>query len=229
MTPDEDRRALQRFVAGLEVEADALATAIAAEAMDRAIVDEALLRGLSSDDAVVRRRTARRIARMTDVGDAVAGRLAIIAETDADERTRETAAAALQAQNRLPDAGLRGERRRRRVLAALRFVPATVRSTGPVRYQPLEPPAGSRIVDARLLLVDDAVHLRLRELPAEFAGTFPVAAAIDDDTGAERELGRASTAVSPAGDVTIALAPELGSLESVAARLKTFDLFVLRP
>src|SRR5690349_12283817 len=150
MSADDDRRALQRFVAGVDVEADALATAITAQALDHVIVDEALLHGLSSADAVVRRRTARRITRMVDVGDAVAERLAILAGTDPDEPTREGATAALRAHDRLPEADVRPERRRLRRLAALSFVPAQLRSTGGVGFKPAEPPEGGLITSAQL-------------------------------------------------------------------------------
>lgn len=221
MSADEDRRALQRFVAGLPVDADALATAITAEALDHALVDDALLRALASDDATVRRRTARRIARMADVGEAVAGRLAILAQADADERTRALATAALRAHGRLPEAPRARPPRR----FALTFTFAAVRSSGAVGYELSEPLEGLLIPDARLLLVDGVVHLQLQELPAEFAGTFPVV--LDTDAAGEQvELARATLPVSPDGAVTIALAPEAGSLRALAERLRRFEVIV---
>jgi hypothetical protein len=228
MSADEDRRAQQRFVAGLPVAPDALATAIAARALDRAVINEALLRNLGSDDALVRRRTAERVARMAGLGDSVAGRLAILAETDPDERTRVAASEALRAHERLDV--VEETVRRRRSLAALTFAFVSARSSGrgPAEassFVPPEPPPGDRFPDARLIVASDALLVQFEELPAAFTGTLPILV-VTDDAGVEAELGRAVTPVTGEGAVTIALAPQAGSLREVVARLDPFDLVV---
>ena len=47
MSAADDRRAVDRFVAGLDVEEDALATAIVGMAVDRTVIVEALLKALA--------------------------------------------------------------------------------------------------------------------------------------------------------------------------------------
>src|SRR3954463_13197420 len=94
---DDDDRAIDRFVAGAPVDADALAMAITAKATDRAVVVEALLKNLASDEAIVRVRAAERVARMPDVAPAVAARLRELAVNDAHPGAREACAAALRA------------------------------------------------------------------------------------------------------------------------------------
>ena len=64
MSSQDDIRAIDRFVAGLPVDHEELATALAARAIDRAIVVDAMLFALESDEDAVRLRAAKRSARM---------------------------------------------------------------------------------------------------------------------------------------------------------------------
>src|SRR5690348_11454947 len=129
MSTDDDERAIDRFIAGAPVDADALASAITAKAFDRAVVIESLLQGLAAPEPVVRRRAAERIARMPDVDGRVEVELRRLAEQDDNERVRAACAAALAAH--APDAAATAEAepatgRRWSVLVLLKA--ATVRS-----------------------------------------------------------------------------------------------------
>lgn len=90
-------RALERLVAGAATDADELAAAVSAQAVDRAIVVTLLLDALGDSEAAVRRRAAMRVARMAEVAPRVAAGLEVMALTDADEDARAACRAALRA------------------------------------------------------------------------------------------------------------------------------------
>lgn len=92
-----DDRQLARFVAGLPADDRALANAIAARALDRAIVVDVLLDTLAGPIAATRLTAARRVARMSGVAPRVAARLRIMALADDDDRVRAACRAALAA------------------------------------------------------------------------------------------------------------------------------------
>lgn len=97
MTDDDDRRALERAVAGVPVSADDLADALTQRAFDRTVVVEALLLGLDDPDPATRWEIARRTARLVDLDPLVGARLAVMTDQDVDERVREAAADGLRA------------------------------------------------------------------------------------------------------------------------------------
>jgi hypothetical protein len=97
MSDDADDRILQRFVAGLPVDGDALARAVAMRATERSIVVDALLRSLQDDEPAVRLRIAERAAELTDLAPEVAAALIRQAAVDEDERVRAACADALHA------------------------------------------------------------------------------------------------------------------------------------
>ena len=206
MSRDEERRALERFVAGLPVDADALATAITTKAVDRAIVVEALLNGLAHPEPAVRRRAARRIASMRDLDERVAARLAVLVETDEDERSREAIAAALR-KHRLEVPGEAAAKPPARApLALLRLKPSRTRSS---RAQPGIALVAAPRKDAPEFLarVHDEGEGRLRfeltDLPEPFEGTRPVLRArTEPGAGELTPIARASTPVTD-GAVTI--------------------------
>jgi hypothetical protein len=220
---EDHRRALQRFVAGLDVDADALAAAITARALEETVVDEALLQNLGSDEAVVQRRAARRIARMDAVGPRVAARLAVIAGTQPDETTRAAAAEALRAHG-LPVPGetepTATPGRRRTVLTALRLELRGVRAGKPeVAIGPLLT-SHAPYLGGRLRSVAGAARVELAGLPAAFTGTYP-ALVVDGE-----EIARAAAPVSADGAVVIDIELAAGSFEELERRLRVFDLVV---
>ena len=92
---DADRQ-VARFVAGLPVDAEALAAALAARSLDRVVVSEALLAGLAGPAARMRLATARRSARMAWLTPRVAALLARMAVEDDDEDVQDACRAALR-------------------------------------------------------------------------------------------------------------------------------------
>jgi hypothetical protein len=225
VTADDDKRALERFVAGLDVDDDALATAITARAVDRTIVVEALLTALTSPHAAVRRRAAERIARMRDVAPRLAAELTLLAATDPDERAREAGAVALQAHGLLvPDATppQRGSPERapsfgERLLAFMWLRPMTVRSTQPGLVLLPRIRANAPSMRATLTVDDDGRSmLALSGLPAMFAATRPtVLVRRDPDADAYTEIGTALEPVSADGSATIRIEPEVGPADEV--------------
>ena len=233
MTSGDDKRALERFIAGLEVEEDALAAAVTARAVDRTIVVEALLTALSGPEAAVRRRAALRVARMADVAPRIVAELTLIAAADPDERARAAGAAALRAHG-LREPGAAAEpgpapsgrpsaapSPGRRVRAALWLQPLTFRaeearvSLRP-RVETDAPEMSGRLVsddEGRVLMI-------LARLPATFAGSHPtVRARRDPGSTAYSDIGTATAPVSADGAVTILIDPEVGSLDEAIAVL----------
>lgn len=240
----EDRKAIDRFVAGLPVDADALATAIAGKALDRAVVIEALAKGLADEAAVVRRRTALRIGRMPELAPRLAARLTVLAGSDDDVRAREAGAAALRAHG-LPAPGESDPARDRPEptrgpvsrLAAQLLLRASVSRSGQrapdglalhgielaARYR-----ADAPQLDARLFEEADGVRVDLSGLPGEFAGTCPeLRAALTPAPDPLTPVGRCEQPVSADGRVTIRVRLSGASHDDLAGwLLRGIDLVV---
>ena len=228
MTSGDDKRALERFVAGLEVEEDALAAAVTARAVDRTIVVEALLTALSSPEAAVRRRAALRVARMADIVPRIVAELTRIAAADPDERAREAGAAALRA-HRLREPGAADEpgaapaRARSatslggRLRAVLWLQPLIFRAEELTVHLRPRVETDAPDMSGRLTADDEGrILMILARLPATFAGSRPsVRARRDAGSTAYSEIGAATAPVSVDGAVTILIDPDLGSLDEV--------------
>jgi hypothetical protein len=228
MTSDDDKRALDRFVAGLDVGEDALASAVTARAVDRTIVIEALLKALASPQADIRRRAAQRVARMADVAPRVQAELTLIAATDPDERVSEACAAALRAHVLLEqDAASAAPRSDHepaspplveRFLASLMLRPMIMRSA----RQPLVlllPRNRAELPEMRGTLMDaddGAVLVVLSALPPQFAATHPtLRVRRDADSDAFTAIATATEPVSADGAATIRIGPEVGPADEV--------------
>jgi hypothetical protein len=175
VTSDADRRALERFVAGLPVDPDALARAVTAKAVDRAIVMNALLNALVSPEPAVRRRAARRVERMPDVDPQVLARLAAMAEHDADERTRATCAQALSAHPSEEDRETTGGRRPPLGVLVLRLSRTRTRGA-PARGIPLVALRRAEAPDLLVRVHDEgggAVRFDFTGLPERLEDTRP--------------------------------------------------------
>lgn len=205
MTEDEDRRALERYVAGLPADPEALAHAVTARALERAVVVEALLEGLRSEDAGRRLRTAHRLLRMRDLDPALSARLGVLVDQDADARVRAQSAEALRAHG-LPVPGERD-------------VPAYARTPVPRFALGLRL---LRVMDAAAPVVfeawfgddapelsgelhadgPDATRVELRGLPAGLVDTRPVLRAAREP-GTLVEIARADTPVTADGILSL--------------------------
>jgi hypothetical protein len=93
----DDKRAIERFIAGLATDEQALADALWARAVDRAIVVDALLDALAGRERATRLTAARRVTGMASVAAAVAARLMLLAVEDDDPGVRDACADALRA------------------------------------------------------------------------------------------------------------------------------------
>jgi hypothetical protein len=232
MSTDDDR-AIDRFVAGAPVDADELATAITAKAVDRAIVVEALLKNLASDEPVVRRRAAERVARLPDLPDQIAARLTEMAVNDGHARAREACAAALVAHGRPvpgaprpaePTSAAEPRRWSLRVLitAARPARGADFEATIGPRYEEDAPRLRGRLYDSPA-----GARLELTGLPQEFAGTRPEIRAQRARGQAFETIARADAPVTPGGTVTMTVvAIEDATVEDVADWLSVGQLVV---
>lgn len=214
MSTEDDRRAIERFVAGAPVDAATLATAITARAVDREIVVEALLKGLASPEAVVRRRAAERAARLPDLAPRVAARLEVLAVHDEDGRTREASAIALRTHAGDDPAAREPEPQRPRFVLGLKV--ATLRSTG---LQGIVPSPLTSAPDLRVTIreEDGDIWLDLTGLPAAFAGTRPILRVARDPGSGPREVAQAEAPVSPDGTGRIRIPRETASLDELLA------------
>jgi hypothetical protein len=218
MSTEDDRRALEAYVAGVPVDPAVLARAVTARAIDRTIVVEALLRGLHRDEPLLRRRMATRIARMPHLDERVAARLKVLAGLDDDLEVREAAAEALR-RHRVPVPGDPVPRERaparRPFLVALGLRALVVRSavapiTVQARYSEDAPDLTGRVMDDG----HGGAVVQLAGLPEAFTGTRPVLRARRDPLPHPlAEIARASNPVSPDGRLTVA----------VPASVATFD------
>jgi len=225
--------AIDRFVASLPVDEDELATAVAAKAVDATIVVEALLRGLEDESPVIRARAARRVELMVEVPPRLEARLRLLADADADRRTREAAAAALRAHRPRvadephPDAP-------RRPLPRLWLARVTTRGVGPARGA--EAPAKPRVllsfvsrdreeapgVRGRIVEEGDELRLDLSGLPKTLVGHRLQAMAYVTGSSTASVLAIAETPVSETGAVSMPVDPDV--YERVARRLATIEL-----
>jgi hypothetical protein len=221
MSTPEDRRLLQRFVAGIDVEADELATAITAQALEQTIVDQAVLDALSAEEAIVRLRAARRVGRMATAAPSVLARLRVLAEHDGDSRVREAAAAALGAHTPRTAPDPAAAARLRPFLARVELVLAgALRGADGYEFRP-SIRHGMVGLGGKLVEAGDEAELRLRGLPAPFVGTRPVLIA----DGAER--GRAADAVSEAGEASVRVTLGERTLSELSEELRRAELVVL--
>jgi hypothetical protein len=212
----ENRDALQRFVSGVEVSADALAAAITDQALDLLVLDQSLRDGLVSGEAIVRLRTARRVGRLPEVGPAVLARMAYLAESDPDPRVCAAAGDGLE--RHAPPAPRR--RRRWPLLAALRLELLGARGAGAdVAFGPLVHSEAPEM-GATLTIADGVRRLQFSALPERFVGTRP--ALLADGV----ELGRAESVVGDERTAAIALRPSAETPETVADRLAGAELVI---
>lgn len=224
MTDGDDKRALERYVAGLDVDADTLATAMTARAIDRTLVVEALLGALASPQVAVRRRAAQRIARMDELAPRIAAELRLVAATDADERVREACDAALLTHGEgvreeadatsqpVPAWRALGER----LLASLWLKPLIMRSGNAVLLLVARERADAPATRAYLTAGDDGVlTLALTGLPADFTGTRPAVLVRREPDAPYETIGAAEQPVSMDGVANIRIAPEIGSSADV--------------
>jgi hypothetical protein len=222
MSSEEDRKALQRFVAGAPVEADALAQAITARAVDRAVVVEALMKGLDAPEAATRRRVAQRIARMSGLDERVGARLGVLAGTDDDERVRAAASATLQAHGLpvpgQPGTGAKPPRTSPARLAFLALRVGISRGDGSVALTAADQPVSGFTAE----LAGDGqggASLRLRGLPCAFVGHRPVLRAALERNGPRFPVAAADAPVSDAGEVTIAIPATVLPYANLVSRL----------
>lgn len=219
MSSEEDRRALERFVAGLPVEADALAHGITARAVERSIVVEAVVNGLSDADPVARRRLAQRTARMPELDPRIASRLAVLAGVDDDEQVREASAEALRVHGlelpSEPAAGTAGARLPRDLVLRLRV--SFVRSEAPPVVRAEDPDEAPGLLGRLHLEATGAARLELTRLPPAFVGTTPTLRA----TGwaGPIDVGRADGPVSADAAVTIRIPATAATIDDLVDRL----------
>lgn len=227
MNRDDDDRSIDRFVAGLPVDEDALADAITARGIERTIVVEALVGALESTEATARLRAAERVARMEDVAEPVARALTRIAGGDVDLDVRAAAAAALRTHGEpVPGEPMPSHATRRPTEAAV----ARRASRLSVAFQHMAMRSGESAAPLLLLLpidrakapargsarLDDAGSwsVTLSGLAGEFAGTRPLLWVPGED-GLPFHLGTAADPVTSGGSVTIVIGPEAGSASDV--------------
>ncbi len=217
---DEARRALEREVAGLPVEADALADALMQRAFDRTVVVEALLLGLNDPDPATRRAIARRAARLEGLDPRVQARLTVLTDQDDDRHVREAAAATLRAH----DAPVPGEdvsrasREPRGRLAHLRLKVGTARSSAGVAIiaEQDSTPGFEGVISA-----DGAggAVVVLRGVPSVFAGHRPALRAAEEPNGARSVVAVTQSPVSASGHALIPVPAELVPYKELLVRL----------
>lgn len=233
MSTDDDKRAVERFVAGLHVPPDDIAEAIAARAIDRTLANESLLLGLADDEAIVRIRSARRIARMDGVAPGIEAQLRLMAATDVDLRTRRACGEALRAHGRAesgqgvapatassPEAAGRAVARGRAVAGLSLWLRARVPRVGEVprsddsaevsfvaRDRSVAPGVGCRIV-----VVRDAAVLHMTNLPIAFAGAQLTATVHHPASAEPVAIVTAALAVTEDGSATIDLSAATGTI-----------------
>lgn len=236
-SPDDDR-AIDRYVAGMPVDANELSRAVTGRAIDATIVVEALLRGLAHESADVRARTTKRVAELVELPPRLEARLRQVALADAIDRVREGAAAALQAhgEDAVDDTGAVTVRRASR-FASLRLVPramrGAVRDTQAVvvvlrfRGRDQEDAPGLR---ASLLQEGEQLRIALERLPEAYAGQRLAVFVRSGEAQDETQIAVADEPVSPTGEASLPVAPGLGTAEQIAALLATgFDVAVVEP
>lgn len=236
MDSTDRERALDRFVVGLPVDEGDLVDAVAARAVDAALVVDALLIGLGDSGSAVRMRTAMRIEMLSVLPSRLEARLRQLAASDPSRGVRDAAEAALLAhQDSLEGVDLTYisrlvEAARRLGLGSLWVRPRRVR--GQVA---IEGPPSRRIVltfyardraeapatRVQLIAEDGAMRLELTGVPPAFVGSRLAVIAHDGETQAATAMAVSTQPVDDAGYVTIAIPPALGTEEQIARALAT--------
>lgn len=223
MSSDDDRRALERYVAGAPVDPEALAHAVTGRAVERTIVVEALLRGLERDEPLFRRRMATRIARMPHLDERVAARLKVLVGQDDDPSVSAAAADALRRHGepvpgepaRPPAPEPSTGRGRFRLTLGLRVLvvrSARVEVTIEPRYREDAERLAGRVVD------DGAggTVVQLLGLPLELTGTRPILRVRREPLPAPlTEIARAAVPVSPDGTVTVSVPASVAAFDAL--------------
>lgn len=230
MSAADDKRAIERLVAGLSTPMKDVAEAVTSTAIDRTIANDSLLRGLADEEAVVRMRSALRAQRMDGLAPAVEARLRVLATDDVDLRARRACAAALRAHGR-PHPGVAasqaGEsqvsvgqasaaRRRRGAALWLRvLVPRSEQHLAEVTFVAQDRSAASRLY-CRVVIADDGdVIMHVTGLPDAFVGEPLIVSVHGPD--ADEPVLTATTAVPVAddGSATVGLAASAAGLVGV--------------
>jgi hypothetical protein len=228
MSAEDDRRVTDRFVAGLSVDADELAEAIAARAIDRAVVVEVVLKGLEDDHPAIRRRTATRIARMPDLDPSVAARLTVLAGTDPDSDVREAGTAALRAHGlqvpgeAAPASAPAARSWLHRSFASALLLTASVARSGdvPIEVEARYDEDAPEIEVVHWSATAGELRLELVGLPANLVGTEPVLRGrVVPAPAPLTPLGEATAPVSKDGRVTIRVPLDVVSMAEVTIRL----------
>jgi hypothetical protein len=232
MSSDDERHALDRFVAGLPVDGDALARAVTARAAERTIVIDALLKALIAPEPVVRHRVARRAARMAELDPRLRDALTVAAAQDADDLVRAACAETLRGHG-LPVPGEVAVAPRRPWLARLELkvlVPARGTSAPASAVKIMLAYKKDAPGFAATLREDGPGGLRaeLHGLPPAFAGTRPALRAATEKGLPLTVIAEAVEPVSDAGDVAISIPAAAGSFDDVARLLRNqADLVVI--
>jgi hypothetical protein len=235
VSSDEDRQALERFVAGLPVDPDVLARAVTARAAERTVVIDALLRALAAPEPVARHRVARRAARMAELDPRLAHALTGVAAADPDARVRAACVEALR-EHGLPVPGESPSqpvlaRRPWRVRLELNLQGTARGKSDPARVLKIvvtykEDAPGF----AATLREDgpDGLRVELAGLPPAFAGTRPMLRGATETGLPLTPIAAAAEPVSTEGDVTITIPASVGTFDQVARLLRNqADLVVL--
>jgi hypothetical protein len=206
MSEDDDRRALERYVAGLPVDPDALAHAVAARAVERAIVVEALEKGLAAPDPATRLSIALRLRGMHELDPALAARLAVMTDQDDDERVRSAATETLREHGIAMPAG-QTSTPPQVPIPILRFVLGlrllrVMDDDAPIAFEALFGDDAPDLAGELLADGPDRSRIELRGLPPAFIGTRPVLRAARDGDMLE-PVAAADAPVAPDGSVIL--------------------------
>ena len=217
MSPDDEDRALQRYVAGLPVDEATLTAAVTGRAVESTIVTEAMLAALESAEATARLRAAERAARMAVLAPRIARELTRAVTADVDLRVRAAAADALaghglEVPGQVPEAtDVLGTSP---TWAGLRLLFRRVQMRGvTTMLVPLDrddAPAQGFAVRGE----DGLWSIALSGLPASFAGAR-VTLRMIDDAGQVTVQATAGEPVSDDGSVTIIISRAAGSLDEI--------------
>lgn len=239
---DRDR-ALDRFVAGMRVDEDDLADAVAARAVDVALIVDALLLGLNNDAAEIRLRAAKRIARLVALPPRLEERLHDLAAKDPNRHVRAAAEAALLAHEDSVERefdpthiGRPVELARRLGFASLWVRPRRVRGQAPIQgpqsrrivatFFPRDPTAAPAM-RVQLIAEDGAMRLELTRVPDAYIGLRLAVVAHDVTTKTAADVAVATGLVDDVGWVSIAIPPSFGTEEEIARALATQLEFVV--
>lgn len=235
--PDRDR-ALDRFVAGMPVDEDDLADAVAARTVDVALIVDALLLGLDDDAAEIRLRAAERIARLVALPPRLQARLHRLAATDTNRHVRAAAEATLLAHEPQVDPKPPGRAEAlRAALASIWLVPRATRGASVwgtsgaahvVREFRAQDRAEGPSVHGALIEQDLRLRLELKRLPEQFRGRRLALRVPGDADGPERELGTAAMLTDETGFVSIDIVAGDRTVEDIAELLSSaFEIVIV--